>query len=392
MKRVFWILLPLSLLITALGTASEKPEESAAARAVMNNVYDSFVKIIPYVYGDKSAIDSLKSSSAQKELIKNLTDISTAFKGARHVEYFQKPGFRPSLETINSHLDETISSIKSQNTIFAQSRLKAITALCVSCHSLLSESASKNAFGEAINKEKRSRFESDYAFANYLFLVRRFTEATFYFEQTIKNHLDLNLSSDPQKDHELYSSLRRVLSIYTKITFNPDKSVAFLKKYHTNKNLGPQLKATITQWLASFDKWKRFDPHRVKSIHSFISKYLVPLESHKEKLFTGESDITLLIASGVLSKYIIDNPLSPLVPEILYWLAIAERRLSSTYFFSLSDLYLKDCITLYPKNPYAKKCYQEYVDNITFGFSGSKGTDIPVEEKREIDHLKTFLK
>jgi hypothetical protein len=106
----------------------------------------------------------------------------------------------------------------------------------------------------------------------------------------------------------------------------------------------------------------------------------------------GESDITLLVASGVLSKYITDNPLSPQAPEILYWLSLAERRLSSTYFFSLSDLYLKDCITLYPKSPYAKKCYQEYEDNITFGFSGSKGTDIPIEEKQELDRLKRALK
>jgi hypothetical protein len=398
MIKVFGVLFCLSLLTFTVLKAVEpqkaplSPEDTAQAKVVMNNVYDSFVKIIPYVYADKNALDSLKSSSNQRELIKNLTDISSAFKSARHVEYFQKPGFRPSLETINSHIDETISSIKSQNYIFAQSRLKAISALCVSCHSILSESASKNAFGEAINSEKRSRFESDFAFANYLFLVRRFTEATFYFEQAIKNHLDTNVLADPQKDHELYSSLRRVLSIYTKITFNPDKSEAFLKKYRDNQKLSPHIKAAIVQWIASLDKWKKFDPHKVKSIHLFIGKYLAPLEAHREKLLNGESDITLLVASGVLSKYITDNPLSPQAPEILYWLSLAERRLSSTYFFSLSDLYLKDCITLYPKSPYAKKCYQEYEDNITFGFSGSKGTYIPVEEKQELDRLKRALK
>ncbi|MDO9182686.1 MAG: hypothetical protein Q7U04_09770 [Bacteriovorax sp.] len=371
---------------------ADKAIDTAEAKAVMNNVYDSFVNIIPYVYADKFAFETLKSSSAQKTLIKNLTDISNSFKEARHVQYFQKPGFRPSLDTINSHIDETIVSIKSENMTFALSRLKAITALCVSCHSLLSESASKNAFGEAINSEKRTRFESDYAFANYLFLVRRFSEATVYFDKTIRHHLELGQNTDLQNEQEIQSSLRRVLSIYTKITFNPDASVAFLKKYKDHQFLKPQLKMTITQWISSLDKWKKFDPHKIKSIHLFITKYLAPLEAQKEKLLSGESDITLLIASGVLSKYINDNPLSPYGPEVLYWMAIAERRLSNTYFFSLSDLYLKDCITLYPKNPIAKKCYQEYEDNITFGFSGSKGTDIPNEEKKELDRLKSVLK
>lgn len=377
-------------------TAPEKevviPVDQAQAKAVMGNVYDSFVKIIPYVYSEKSAVEIFKEKSSQKELIKNLTDISESFKGAKHVEFFQKPGFRPSLDTINSHIDETISSIKAQNYIFAQSRLKAVTALCVSCHAILSESVSKNAFGEAISREKRSRFESDYSYANYLFLVRRLSEATFFFELSIKAHLENTSSENSAINQELYSSLRRVLSIYTKITFNPDKSQAFLKKYQNHKNLNPILKATITQWIAQLDGWKKFDPRKVKSIHKFVEKYLVPLENNKEKLLSGESDITLLIASGVLSKYLTENPKSTLTPEILYWLAIAERRLSNTYFFSLSELYLKDCITLYPKSSYAKKCYKEYEDDITFGFSGSGGTDIPAEEKRELDRLKQFLK
>lgn len=368
------------------------PPDQAQAKAIMSNVYDSFVKIIPYIYSEKSAGEILKKKSVQNELIKNLTDISDCFKGAKHVEFLQAPGFRPSLNTINTHIDETISSIKSQNFVFAQSNLAAITALCVSCHSILSDSISKNAFGGAINSEKRSRFESDYAYGNYLFLVRRLSEATFFFELATKSHLENPASQNSTTNYELYSSFRRVLSIYTKTTFNPDKSLAFLKKYQNHKNLGPGLSAVITQWIVHLDKWKKFDPHKVKFISKFIKEHLSPLENHKEKLMSPESDITLLIASGVLSKYLMEHRLSSVTPEILYWLAIAERRLSSTYFFSISDLYLKDCITLYPKSIYAKKCYEEYQDNIIFGFSGSAGTDIPTEEKRELERLKQYLK
>lgn len=374
-----------------------KPEDVVQAKAVMSNVYDSFVKIIPYVYADKEAADLLKVPSNQKELIKDLTEISHAFKGARHVEFFQKPGFRPSLETINTHIDETITSIKSQNFIFAQSRLKAVTALCVSCHSALPDSISENAFGAALKKEKRGRFDSDFAYANYLYLVRRLTEADFYFELAIKSALERS-TPNQMPEHELSTSLRRVLSIYTKITFNPDKSEAILKKYLQHKNLPKSLKETMTGWIANLDKWKKFDPRKVKSIHEFIQKTLAPLEAHRDRLASGQSDVTLLISSGILSKYLTEHVESnkkaknSIVPEVLYWLSIAERRLSSTYFFSLSDLYLKDCITLYPHSPWAKKCYQEYEDNITFGFSGSKGTDIPPEEKRELERLKQVLK
>lgn len=381
-----------SFAVNAQGPAvAPKPEDVVAAKVVMNNVYDSFVKIIPYVYADRNASDLLKDAGNQRELIKNLTEISQAFQGARHVEFFQKPGFRPSLETINSSLDETINSIKNQNFVFAQSRLKAVTALCVSCHTALPESLSQNAFGDALNKEKRGRFESDFAYANYLYLVRRFSEADLYFEKTIRASLE---KADPNQmaGHELSDSLRRILSIYTKITFNPDKAEANLKKFLDHKNMPKTMKATMSGWLKNLGEWKKFDPRQVKSVHSYVEKYLAPLESKRDLLATGEKDVTLLISAGILSKYLTEHPNGKLTPEILYWLSLAERRLSTSYFFSLSDLYLKDCITLYSKSSWAKKCYQEYEDNITFGFSGSKGTDIPSEEKRELERLKKVLK
>lgn len=395
MKNCWIVLIFLSFLSfkECLG-AETKPtdQDKAKAKAVMDNIYDSFVKIIPYIYSEKSSSEIFNDNLAQKELINNLTNISESFKTAKHVQFFQRPGFRPSLETINSHIDETISSINAKHYVFAQSRLKAISALCVSCHSILSESISKNAFGEAINSENRNRFESDFAYANYLFLVLRLGESAQYFESTIDSHLKSPSSDNSLINHELYTSFRRVLSIYTKITFNPDKSLAFLKKYREHKNLNQPLKLSLNFWILQLEKWVKFDPYKIKSISSFIKKYLAPLEDHREKISSEESDITLLIASGILSKYLTEVPKSEKTSEILYWLALAEHRLSNTYFFSLSDLYLKDCITLYSKTPFAKKCYSEYEENITFGFSGSNGTDIPEEEKKELDRLKHFLK
>lgn len=375
------------LLLTILSQPAFAQTAKSEAKNIMDGVYGSFIKIIPYVYSDEKKIDSLKNNSAQKaELVKNLTDISGFFKSARHVEYFQRPGFRPSLETINKHIEDTLNSVKNNNFIFAQKRMKALTSLCISCHSQLSETASENTFGNAISKAKKENFESDFAYGNYLFLVRRFSESEKYFDLAIKN------AEKTHNEQELYPALRRILSIHTKITFNPKSAQAFISKYQKDNQLPPLALEQIAVWNKSLKKWKNFNSKKIKSIDTFIQTSLVPLEDNKDKMMSGENDITLLIASGVLSKHLNDNPKSKNVPEILYWLAIAERRLSNSFFFSLSDLYLKDCVRLYPKSAIAKKCYQEYADNIEFGYSGSSGTDIPAEEKQELEALKSFLK
>lgn len=379
-------LLLLSLCLFQIGTGFAA-DTKTEAKAIMDGVYESFVKVIPYVYSDQKQMEVLGTDAGKKEnLLKNLTDISEFFKSARHVEYFQRPGFRPSLETINHHMSDTINAVKSNNYIFAQKRLKALTALCISCHSQLSENAAENTFGNAIKKVKRENFESDYAYGNYLFLVRRFSESEKYFELAIEK------SMKDQTEEELYPSLRRLISINTKIAFNPKKANVFIDKYISNPKLPVLAKNTLTTWKKSLVKWKGFNTKNIKSIDGFIKTYLAPLEESKGETAGGENDITLLIGSGVLSKHLNDSPKTKLAPEILYWLSIAERRLSNTFFFSLSDLYLKDCVKLYPKSSYAKKCFNEYAENIEFGYSGSGGTDIPVEEKQELERLKRFLK
>lgn len=382
MKKIA-ILLVSTLISSPLLAQTGKNE----AKVIMDGVYDSFIKVIPYVYSDEKKMEGLKTNPDQKQsLVKNLTDISDFFKSARHVEYFQRPGFRPSLETINDHLNNTLRSVKSDNYAFAHKRLKSLTALCISCHSQLSEQASENTFGNSIKKVKRETFDSDYAYGNYLFLVRRFSESEKFFDAALETAIKSS------NELELYPSMRRLISIHTKIEFNYDDAQNVITRINNSAGLPVLAKNTLANWEKDLKTWKNFNSKKVKSIEGFIKKYLYTLDTDKAKTAGGEKDITLLIASGVLSKHLNDHPTTKLAPEILYWLSISERRLSNTYFFSLSDLYLKDCIRLYPKSKFAKKCYTEYAENIEFGYSGSGGTDIPVEEKQELERLKSILK
>ena len=368
-------------------SATNEEDTKVQAKAVMGGVYETFLKIIPYVYSDNDSLVLLKKEPKKKEeLLKNLNDLSTFFQSAKHVEYFQRPGFRPSLETMNTHLAETINSVSSNQFSFAQKRLSALTSLCISCHSQLSAKGAENAFSTLINKAKREEFESDYAFGNYLYLIRNFNGSEKYLELSIERALK------ESRSHELYSSLRRMISIYTKISFDYAKAKKFTEKYSAEKQMPKLAQKLVKSWDTELVRWKDFNPQQVNDIAIFIRTYLSPLEEVKEITGEGQNDITLLIASGVLSKYLNDNPDSKSTPEILYWISVAERRLSSTYFFTISDLYLKDCIKKYSKSPFAKKCYGLYESTIEEEFMGSSGLDIPPSEKQELVKLKNYLK
>ncbi len=375
------------IIFSSVGFSGEPSEEQA--KAVMGNIYDSYVKIIPYAYSTKDLSESLKNKKDKEELINNLSDLSLFFKSAKHAEFFQRPGFKPSLEAISNHLDETILSVEADSFIFAQKRLNVIGALCVTCHSQLPDSVSKNAFKENVKSEKRERFDSDFSYANYLYLVRRFDESKKYFHKVIDEAL---AKSQNISNREIVASLRKIISIDTKIKFNFEKAKDAIAKWEKDPRFSQNDKKMINRWGTSLKKWKGFTPSAIKAITGFIGINLSPLDMKKEIIFTGEEDITLLISSGVLLNFLVENPKSEHAPEILYWLSMAEYRMGNSYFYSLGDLYLKDCIRKYPASPYAKKCYQEYADSIEAGYSGSAGTDIPINEKKELIKLKSLLK
>lgn len=367
---------------------SEEPVPSEA-KIVMDRVHESFVKIIPYIYSEKllAELKDKKNEDKKEEVIHTLNDISNFFKTAKHVDTFQKPGFTPSLETINSHMNDTLLSVKSNNTTYASKRLKAMSAICLSCHSQLQD---LKTFAQDIPKAQKDLFPRAFDYANYLMLLRKFPEAQKNYELALSENLK---TPNADSANEIIStSLKRVISIHTKINFEPKSALEFVRKYKNEPNLFKIAKDTLNVWEKDLVKWQSFNPKNLKSVDQFINKYLNPIANDKEQTAIGENDITLLVASGILSRDLNARPKSKDVPEILYWLAIAEKRLGSSYLFSLGDLYLKECIQQYPKSPFAKKCYKEYEDNITFGYSGSAGTDIPEDEKKELARLKSLLK
>ena len=101
--------------------------------------------------------------------------------------------------------------------------------------------------------------------------------------------------------------------------------------------------------------------------------------------------VNYLRVSGILNEYLLTHPNTKVEPEILYWLAICDRSISNNFFFSLADMYLKECITRYPSAPIAKKCFTEYETQTTLGYTGSSGIHVPPEVKAELKRLKDLV-
>jgi hypothetical protein len=70
---------------------------------------------------------------------------------------------------------------------------------------------------------------------------------------------------------------------------------------------------------------------------------------------------------------------------------VRDRWLNNQFFFSLSDQYLKECITRFPKSATAKKCFAEYDYQTRLAYTGSSGENLPEDVANELMDLKGLL-
>lgn len=368
-------------------------------RQVMGSALESFVELVPYLRDHQA----LESQAVRESIIKNLESLKETFNKAGHIGALSTPNYSPSLDSLQEHLDETIRAVRAENTSFASKRLQATMSLCISCHAQLPASAAGN-FSSGLSDVTRQRFATDFDYAEFLFMKRNYRRGARYYERAIFDSLDQlkRYSSDPaqvdlyQLERQLRLALRKMLTLYTKIEFHPARGVTFFNRVLNHQGLSAMTKRNIEVWIAELQKWqnKKINVrlNSPESVDQFIDQYLTPLSFTERVSRDARNDVLFLTASGILTKYLSHDIDSDISAKALYWLSVVERKLDHQFFFSLSDLYLKECISRFSSSAFARKCFEEYREQIVYGHTGSSGTHIPAQEQAELRRLESLLK
>jgi hypothetical protein len=378
--------------------ASEQ-SQTKETKKVMHQALESLIKLIPYM-----PEMNFKDPKNEKIIDLHLNKIASAFKSARHIKEFKSPGFTPNYQIIKEHLDDTIMTFNSNNKTFARLRLNETTAICLSCHTQLPKDKMTSYILDS-RKVNRSLFANEYEYGNFQFLLRSYRSALSAYKRSINERLEkrkelLKIKNilGEQYDHFdqiLFNTFKKILIIYTKILRQPENAIKLFNEYVTAAKIHAYIQNDLKAWISQLSRWQgnKYIQQKFSSdleVKSFIEYYAVPLE--KKSTVSGDYDVDLLIVSGVLGNYLQQNPNTKLTAEVLYWEGLTENRIGKNIFFTLGDLYLKECITRYPRAAIAKKCFKEYKDEMTLRFTGSIGTNIPKSKQQELKRLESLLK
>lgn len=366
------------LVFLSYSIASNAAKADPKINAEMKGISQHFKDFIPYL----SSLDVYRSRNNEKRIEKNLDTLVKKFGSIEKHLSKKKLNYKVSKKVMLEHLKETRDSFKTHKA-FSYRMAKGIPGLCIHCHA---HDGKRPLFG---NSFTRSDFKTDFEFAEFNHMTRNYAEALKYYDKSIEKHKG-------DKAFNTSEALKRQLSLYVMSLNKPERALNYLEKINKDKKIDFFSKSDLKEWingLQEINKKKKAIDFKLtkKNLEKNIIR-IVDNISDTETLISDEKDRVLyLVLQRKLNDFLNNLDSEYQVPVVLYWLSFVERKLNYNLFYSFADILLKECMVSYTKHPYAKKCFQEYKNQMVFSFTGSSGEHMPEDVKKELLELKNMI-
>ena len=366
-------------IITGILLSGSSYARDLSLNTLMSQVGDEMTALYPLIYVEREL-----SGKEVDDITARVERMSSLFiQAGPHIKK-RSTTYEVSYEFINSYLRDIIFAFRTNRLDDARSRMYGISAICTSCHT--QDMHLRTMFGGTA----RESFNSDYIYAEFNYLTRNYQEAETYFDRYLKNNKH-------KTELQIIKPLQRLITIYTQIYNRPGDGAKWISQYKDLPDHSEETKTALMGWINGLIALERGGVTRVKkpdfgTLQNYVRQYLGKLDQPLSELYLPEEQqVSRVWLRGQLYHYLNRRPKPDEIPQILYWLSICDRSIGYNFYFSLGDMYLKDCVKNYSTHPYAKKCYAEYKTYVTSAYTGSRGTFLPKEIEAELKQMKLKL-
>ncbi|MCI0504955.1 MAG: hypothetical protein L0Z73_02480 [Gammaproteobacteria bacterium] len=378
MKHAKWLVIA-SVVVLALIATTNLFEKSSAVSVneIMVKIGQTVQGLFPVLFDEKA----MEQSAGRQQLNDAVSKLDTLFNEAKPHFDIRSPTYRISFEVIHTQLADAMVAMKHDNYRHAINIVKEFVSVCSSCHT--QDPQLRTLFSDV----GRDRFGNDLQFAEFSYMTRNYVTA-------MAHYLKYLTSAGELSEADLMTVMKRILTINTQVYNRPEDALNELTKLRDNPRHTKYSRKNLEEWLAGLEDLRQQQVSAAASpdmaqLKLYVDKILGPLHDPGAADFPSKKEkVSRVWLRGRLYHYLNTLPPREEIPVILYWLAIIDRSTDYSFYYSLADMYLKECMLQYTSHPYAQKCYDEYEAYITFSYSGSRGTDIPDDIEQELKALK----
>ena len=370
-----WIL-ALGLLVTFGGIAKAEEQDPRPDMHVLASEITALEKFM--------VSDAEFSSSANEAQITGSLEKITVHLGRLAIGSFSgDPALKVNLSLLQQHLKDADRAFREKNKPFARYMLQSSLQMCIACHT-------RKKTPDFVQADISDKNIEPAEYAESLFATRQFQKGKEIYEKVVAGFPE-NKAGQPN----LRRALLSLAIYYARVKEDPKGGQVYFLEVSKKEKIPSYVREESAAWSKECGIWAKAGGGKADEKLTDVELLNRAKKILRNDVFSLISDmgrsfhVRRLRASAILHKVLESSGgKSPMKAEALLYLGQIYPRLSSNLFFRFGDMYLKACITEYPKTSVARSCYVALELSVTEGFTGTAGTDIPDEEQVELFRLK----
>jgi len=348
------------------------PAPAEEVNEIMRDAGDTMLRMLPSLYSEEPD---------RTLVMENLTRLDYLFKQTAPHFAKEQEGAQVTYALLRERLGDAIELGQRRNINLMRGAVVDAFGLCASCHT--QDRKMKRAFGVSKIREL-----DEYLSAEFSYLTRDYESSLTSFD----NYLE----SDERTLQRDGNAFYRVLVINAEVFADPALASQTLKSMRKAVSGDSVFYRHIGEWISVLDRLAA-DPGALTS--PLGKKSVSELDDYLDSewpvirgtLSWAAQEAYWVLIRSELNRFLSGASSGPNVPKLLYWLAVSDRALQYRFYSSLSRGYLEQCIEGHPKDPYAKRCLEEYEMLVLVSFSGSSGTHVPYEVQARLNELRRIV-
>lgn len=262
----------------------------------------------------------------------------------------------------------------------------SMTEHCVRCHTKLD---SKNDFSNNSQMLPKAVLQNhDFVSQIDMFItLRQFDNAIDLIEKKL---FDESVKSTVFSILNVFS---RYFELNLKVKSDLDRPQKYLAKYlKERKEITEYQKKYVEFWMMSLADLQKQNMMGHLQDFDFAVKIFDKGEAEYKKSF-GQEGLVYMIASSIIfeKKSLEGNKNSEERAKSYLYLGRISSQIDRSYWISENENYFESAILTSPHSPIAKEAYGLLKQSIYFGFSGSSGVHIPLDQKKKLERLEKYL-
>lgn len=311
--------------------------------------------------------------------------------GIAHVIPQVTEGSRPGLSGIASIYQEYLADLKgglkNGNPVYLRNRIRTAAGFCFECHT---STASDQSFADPEKRADALKL-TPFQKAEFLAATRQFDKALDLYDSLLKGP-----AAPEGQSTELAHGVRNALTLAVRVKEDPKRASQILDRVESRDDLSGFFRNQIKAWKKDVSEWKSEKPLSADApAASWLDKAqrLVDRGRILQAYPADHSgDVSYLRSISFAQQALSNSPSDQQKAQAYYLLGAAHSVLADPLLWNLGNYYFEACVKSAPHTNVAQMCFNRWLEEATFNYTGSRGTDLPSELPAKADELRRLAK